>query len=153
MNSGRGMGYVDVSVSSASSQPGSGCVGVARALLRAGVDARLIETTSLHNGQVEGGCVVRLPGHGRTRAEVRELWGVLQPAGGVDGFKCAHVDVPGEYSGCILNYLGAEENERCPWAVRGDQSDLLKGQKTGRQRTKPPSAPSTTFLWSPLPRE
>ena len=101
---------IEVSVSS--DKTDVACVRVIEALVRAGLDARVTPNTSVHAGEVEHSCAIRIPGQKKDKQHIKQLWDVIQPVG---NYECAHLRADGVFNGCILNFIHAVDV--CPTSL------------------------------------
>ena len=86
------------------------CENVVNSLAKAGLDARVTPNISVHFGQRENGCAIRIPSDkSDKKGHARTIWNAIQKAGNYD---CAHLRIDGTFSGCIFNFIDAEE--KCP---------------------------------------
>jgi hypothetical protein len=119
---------MNVEMSISSSDTDSKCLKVTKALVRFRIDARVTPTVSSCAGRLENGCIVRMGGV-NGRDDVKRAWRAVRCAG---EYKCAHLDIAGGFSGCVLNYL-CNQN-MCPAAVSPKAKAKANAKATANYR-------------------
>ena len=85
---------------SVSDNNNNGCKNIIEKLKKCKIDWRLIETNSIVDGNIEKGCLITLGEKWNSKTNLNYFWNLIKK-----DYTCAHLDIPGKYNGCILNYL------------------------------------------------
>lgn len=98
---------VNISVSSSKQ---NGCNNIVNKLFIAGINCRMIETTSVVDNNIEKGCLITLGKEYNDKKKINNIWNIIK----LD-YDCSHLKIDGVFDGCIYNFLKANH---CP----GDKS-------------------------------
>ena len=88
---------VDISVSNKTQ---TNCSEIINKLLKSGIEARIIETTSIFNNEIEKGCLITVGKEYSDQKRLSHLWNIISP-----GYSCSHINIKDKFSGCIYDYL------------------------------------------------
>ena len=88
---------VNISVSSKTQKD---CNNIINNLNKVGINARIIETKSCLDKNVENGCLITFGEQYNSKKEVRKLWDIIK-----DDYTCSHLKIEGLFDGCIFNYI------------------------------------------------
>lgn len=111
---------VDISVSKKTQ---TNCNEIINNLLKAGIEARVIETTSIFNNEIEKGCLITVGKEYSDHKRLSSLWDILSP-----GYSCSHINVKNKFSGCIYDYL-AYDNKYIHKILKEDGRSLCPHNK------------------------
>ena len=125
-------------ISVSSTETDRHCDGVVKSLAMAGLDARVTPNTSVHFGKTEHGCAIRIPSDKADKKQhARTIWNAIKAAG---NYECAHLRIDGTFSGCIFNYMDADE--KCPTNLR------MRQQQQKQEQLTPPTIPPPRRPWA-----
>ena len=82
------------------------CNGVINKLLKAKINCRVIETTSIVDNNIENGCLITLDKIYSDKDKLKNLWSIIK-----DDNTCSHIKIDGQFDGCIYNYI---HDDYCP---------------------------------------
>ena len=88
---------INISVSNTTQ---NNCDHIIQKLNQSGIEARIIETTSIFNSQIEKGCLVTLGKQYNSSKQIANIWNTIRP-----GYNCAYIDIDNGFKGCIFDYL------------------------------------------------
>ena len=91
---------IDISISNRAQ---SNCHDVIRKLLKAGIDARVIETMSTIDNKVESGCLITVGKEYNDQKKISDLWAAIS-----ENYKCSHIKIPYLFDGCIFDYFARD---------------------------------------------
>jgi|TARA_Y100000992_G_scaffold111128_1_gene72402 hypothetical protein len=94
---------VDISVSNLNKNK---CNDLLKLFLKEKINCRTINTTSIVENKIEEGCLMTFSQEYRNKEKINYLWNIIKKE-----YECAHLQIPGLYNGCILNYIN---NNHCP---------------------------------------
>tara|TARA_A100001011_G_scaffold400201_1_gene513151 strand:- start:1284 stop:1604 length:321 start_codon:yes stop_codon:yes gene_type:complete len=92
------------------------CDNIINKLLKAGIEARVIETTSIFENNIEKGCLITLGKEYNTPKKITNVWDTIS-----SDYICAHIKIKGLFDGCIYDYFSFNNTSNCPH----NKSDLL----------------------------
>ena len=111
---------VDISVSKKTL---TNCNEIINNLLKAGIEARVIETTSIFNNEIEKGCLITVGKEYSEHNRLSKLWDTISP-----GYSCSYIDIKDKFSGCIYDYL-AQNNKYISKMLKEDGRSLCPHNK------------------------
>ncbi len=76
------------------------CNDVIHKLLISGINARVIETRSIVDRNIENGCIITVDKEYSNKDKISKLWNIIR-----SNYTCAHLQIDGLFNGCILNYI------------------------------------------------
>tara|TARA_A100001015_G_C14894261_1_gene673737 strand:- start:155 stop:457 length:303 start_codon:yes stop_codon:yes gene_type:complete len=88
---------VHISVSNSNQK---NCDSIIEKLLISGIDARIIETKSIINKELEYGCIITLDPEYSSKKNVHNVWNIIKK-----DYICSHLKIDGLFDGCIFDYL------------------------------------------------
>lgn len=88
---------VDISISNKTQ---TNCSEIISKLLKSGIEARVIETTSIFNNQIEKGCLITVGKEYSDQKRLSHLWDIISP-----DYSCSHINIKDKFNGCIYDYL------------------------------------------------
>ena len=101
---------------SVSNEKNTGCDKIIENLKKCNIDCRLIETNSLVDNKIEKGCLITLGEKWNNKLNLKSFWDIIKK-----DYTCAHLDIPGKFNGCILDYLSYS---KCPGDIITDYKVL-----------------------------
>lgn len=96
---------IDISVSNKTQ---SNCNDIINKLLKAGIEARVIETVSVFENNIEKGCLITLGKEYNQEKKITNVWNTIS-----SDYTCAHIKIKGFFDGCIFDYFQLN-NTKCP---------------------------------------
>jgi len=111
---------VEISVSNKTQ---TNCNEIINKLLKAGIEARVIETTSIFNNEIEKGCLITVGKKYSNHKHLSHLWDIISP-----GYICSYINVENKFYGCIYDYL-AYNNKYIYNILKSDQRSLCPHNK------------------------
>ena len=97
---------IDISVSN---NKQTNCDSIINKLLKAGIEARVIETTSIFENNIEKGCLITLGKEYNTSKKITNVWDTISR-----DYVCAHIKIKGLFDGCIYDYFLFNNTSNCP---------------------------------------
>ena len=88
---------VNISVSNTKQ---SDCSEIIQKLLLSNINARVIETRSIVDRNIENGCLISVDKEFSNKDKISKLWNTIR-----DDYNCAHLQIDGLFNGCIFNYI------------------------------------------------
>lgn len=86
------------------------CDNIIDKLLKAGIEARVIETTSIFKNTIEKGCLITLDKEYNDQKKLTNIWNTIS-----NNYLCSHLKIYGLYDGCIYDYFLPNNNKsNCP---------------------------------------
>jgi hypothetical protein len=82
------------------------CSEIIQKLLLSNINARVIETRSIVDRNIENGCLITVDKEFSNKDKIDKLWNIIK-----DHHTCAHLQIDGLFNGCILNYI---YKDNCP---------------------------------------
>jgi hypothetical protein len=79
------------------------CSEIIQKLLISGINARVIETRSIVDSNIENGCLVTVDKKFSNIERLSNLWNIIKP-----DYVCAHLQIDGLFNGCIFNYINKD---------------------------------------------
>jgi len=118
---------VDISISNSTQK---NCNHIIENLLKAGIEARVIDTKSIFENKAENGCLITVGKEYNDQKKLSKLWNVISK-----DYICSHLKIHGLFDGCIYDYLAKDNNlirkaldsekTKCPHAKQHDLFSLL----------------------------
>jgi hypothetical protein len=93
---------VDISISNSRQQ---NCNQIIEKLLKAGIDARVIETTNIINNNIQKGCLITVGKEYNDQKKLTKLWNIISK-----DYICSHLKITGLFDGCIYEYFSRENH-------------------------------------------
>ena len=87
----------------------SNCDNIINKLVTAGIEARIIETTSIFENNIEKGCLITLGKEYNTHKKITNIWNNIS-----GDYICAHLKIKGQFDGCIYDYFSVNNTSNCP---------------------------------------
>ncbi len=78
----------------------SDCSEIIQKLLLSNINARVIETRSIVDRNIENGCLITVDKEFSNKDKISKIWNTIR-----DDYTCAHLQIDGLFNGCILNYI------------------------------------------------
>jgi hypothetical protein len=103
---------VNISVSSKTQKD---CNNIINNLNKVGINARIIETKSCLDKNVENGCLITCDSEYSDKKKLKSLWNIINQN---NDYGCCHLKIEGLFDGCIFNYI---KPDCCP----GNQDFIL----------------------------
>ena len=97
---------VNISVSNLKNKE---CSDLLKVLLLKNINCRTINTNSIVGKNVEKGCLLTFDKEFQDKENVKRIWELIKT-----DYDCAHLQIPGLYNGCILNYV---RESNCPGEI------------------------------------
>ena len=94
---------VNISVSNTKQ---TNCSEIIQKLLQSNINARVIQSKSIVDGDIENGCLITVGKEYYNKDNLSKLWNLIQK----DNI-CAHLQIDGMFNGCIFNYIS---KDYCP---------------------------------------
>jgi hypothetical protein len=111
---------VDISVSKKTQ---TNCNEIINNLVKAGIEARVIETTSIFNNEIEKGCLITVGKEYSDHNRLSKLWDTIS-----SGYSCSHINIKDKFNGCIYDYL-AQQNKYINKILKQDDRSLCPHNK------------------------
>lgn len=82
------------------------CNDLLQLFLKEKINCRTVNTNSIVGNKIEQGCLITFGQEYRHKEKVTNVWNLIKK-----DYQCAHLQIPGVYDGCILNYINIDN---CP---------------------------------------
>ena len=82
------------------------CSEIIQKLLKSNINARVIESKSIVDKNIETGCLITVGKEFYDREKMSSLWNIIK-----SDYICAHLQIDGLFNGCIFNYIS---KDLCP---------------------------------------
>ena len=93
---------VEISISNSKQK---NCNDIVDKLLKAGIEARVIETKSIFENTLENGCLITVGKEYNDQKKLTKLWNVIS-----SDYICSHLKITGFFDGCIYDYFARDNN-------------------------------------------
>lgn len=98
---------IDISVSNSKQKD---CSNVINNLIKAGIEARIIETTSIFENKIEKGCLITLGKEYNNPKKIKNIWDLIS-----NDYICSHLKIKEVFDGCIFDYFFQNNiKSKCP---------------------------------------
>ena len=94
---------------SVSNKTHTDCSHIINKLIMSGIEARIIETQSTFDNNIEKGCVITLGKEYNNFKKITNLWNMLS-----SDYSCAHLKINQEFSGRIHDYICINKKSNRP---------------------------------------